>query len=177
MIIVKLNMLNVLCCCATNSFGPKNSAAVEFVTLLKRNVLLSEQWPAWDCDLFSNSYRWSFLCLPVQNDHSNALGFEFCPSTFLSQKYVSDWKPEMRLPNDSEYVVLNGLDWNTEYEVHVVAENQQGRSEPGIRSIRTASEPTTIPGTIPIHPPRASTHTRATELKRPPPWPEKGGIT
>uniref|UniRef100_A0A671VYR7 Neural cell adhesion molecule 1a n=1 Tax=Sparus aurata TaxID=8175 RepID=A0A671VYR7_SPAAU len=59
--------------------------------------------------------------------------------------YVSDWKPEMRLPNDSEYVVLNGLDWNTEYEVHVVAENQQGRSEPGIRSIRTASEPTTIP--------------------------------
>ncbi|XP_030294777.1 neural cell adhesion molecule 1a isoform X6 [Sparus aurata] len=60
-------------------------------------------------------------------------------------KYVSDWKPEMRLPNDSEYVVLNGLDWNTEYEVHVVAENQQGRSEPGIRSIRTASEPTTIP--------------------------------
>ncbi|XP_036975132.1 neural cell adhesion molecule 1a isoform X10 [Acanthopagrus latus] len=60
-------------------------------------------------------------------------------------KYVSDWKPEMRLPNDSEHVVLNGLDWNTEYEVHVVAENQQGRSEPGIRSIRTASEPTTIP--------------------------------
>lgn len=95
----------------------------------------------------------------MQNDHSNTLGFEFCPSTFLSQKYVSDWKPEMRLPNDSEHVVLNGLDWNTEYEVHVVAENQQGRSEPGIRSIRTASEPTTIPGTIPIHPPRASTHT------------------
>ncbi|KAM9348433.1 neural cell adhesion molecule 1a [Symphorus nematophorus] len=60
-------------------------------------------------------------------------------------KHVSDWKPEIRLPNSSEYVVLNGLDWNTEYEVHVVAENQQGKSKPGILSCRTAVEPTTIP--------------------------------
>uniref|UniRef100_A0A8C9YPZ0 Neural cell adhesion molecule 1a n=1 Tax=Sander lucioperca TaxID=283035 RepID=A0A8C9YPZ0_SANLU len=54
-------------------------------------------------------------------------------------KHVSDWKPEIRLPRNSEYVTLNGLDWNTEYEVHVVAENQQG--------------------TIPIIPPQASPHT------------------
>uniref|UniRef100_A0A8C4EHQ3 Neural cell adhesion molecule 1a n=1 Tax=Dicentrarchus labrax TaxID=13489 RepID=A0A8C4EHQ3_DICLA len=61
-------------------------------------------------------------------------------------KHVSDWKPEIRLPHGSEYVVLSGLEWNTEYEVHVVAENQQGKSEPGILSFRTAIEPTTIPG-------------------------------
>ncbi|KAM7397548.1 hypothetical protein PAMA_005719 [Pampus argenteus] len=60
-------------------------------------------------------------------------------------KHVSDWKPEIRLPHGSEHVVLNGLEWNTEYEVHVVAENQQGKSEPGILSFRTATEPTTIP--------------------------------
>ncbi|XP_067464856.1 neural cell adhesion molecule 1a isoform X8 [Thunnus thynnus] len=63
-------------------------------------------------------------------------------------KHVSDWKPEIRLPHGSEYVVLSGLDWNTEYEVRVVAENQQGKSEPGILSFRTATEPTTIPGAV-----------------------------
>ncbi|XP_026184884.1 neural cell adhesion molecule 1a isoform X2 [Mastacembelus armatus] len=63
-------------------------------------------------------------------------------------KHVSDWKPVIRLPYGSEYVVLSGLDWNTEYEVHVVAENQQGKSEPGILSFRTASEPTNIPDTL-----------------------------
>ncbi|XP_035522560.1 neural cell adhesion molecule 1a isoform X5 [Morone saxatilis] len=63
-------------------------------------------------------------------------------------KHVSDWKPEIRLPHGSEYVVLSGLEWNTEYEVHVVAENQQGKSEPGILSFRTAIEPTTIPATL-----------------------------
>lgn len=60
-------------------------------------------------------------------------------------KHVSDWKPEIRLPHGSEYVVLSGLDWNTEYEVYVVAENQQGRSKPGVLSFRTDTEPTTIP--------------------------------
>uniref|UniRef100_A0A8C7VSZ6 Neural cell adhesion molecule 1 n=1 Tax=Oncorhynchus mykiss TaxID=8022 RepID=A0A8C7VSZ6_ONCMY len=61
-------------------------------------------------------------------------------------KHVSDWKPEIRLPHGSEYVVLSSLDWNTEYEVYVVAENQQGKSQPGTISFRTAAEPTTIPG-------------------------------
>ncbi|XP_038146301.1 neural cell adhesion molecule 1a [Cyprinodon tularosa] len=61
-------------------------------------------------------------------------------------KHVSDWKPELKLPPRSEYVILNGLDWNTDYEVHVVAENQRGRSEPSITSFRTATEPTAIPG-------------------------------
>ncbi|XP_072303045.1 neural cell adhesion molecule 1a isoform X7 [Eucyclogobius newberryi] len=60
-------------------------------------------------------------------------------------KHTSDWKPEIRLPHGSDYVVLSGLDWNTEYEVHVVAENQQGKSQPGVLSFRTASEPTTVP--------------------------------
>ncbi|KAI3373960.1 hypothetical protein L3Q82_022526 [Scortum barcoo] len=60
-------------------------------------------------------------------------------------KHVSDWKPEIRIPHGSEYVVLSGLDWNTEYEVHVVAENQKGKSEPGILSFKTALQPTTIP--------------------------------
>ncbi|TDH05236.1 hypothetical protein EPR50_G00141020 [Perca flavescens] len=63
-------------------------------------------------------------------------------------KHVSDWKPEIRLPHNSEYVTLNGLDWNTEYEVHVVAENQQGKSEPAVISFRTTTDPTTIPATL-----------------------------
>ncbi|KAK9536789.1 hypothetical protein VZT92_006550 [Zoarces viviparus] len=63
-------------------------------------------------------------------------------------KHVSDWKPEIRLPHNSEYVILSGLDWNTEYEVHVVAENQQGKSEPGVISFRTATDPTTIPDAV-----------------------------
>ncbi|XP_074468269.1 neural cell adhesion molecule 1a isoform X2 [Sebastes fasciatus] len=60
-------------------------------------------------------------------------------------KHVSDWKPEIRMPSNSEHVTLSGLEWNTEYEVHVVAENQQGKSVPGIISFRTATDPTTIP--------------------------------
>ncbi|XP_045078522.1 neural cell adhesion molecule 1-like isoform X15 [Coregonus clupeaformis] len=63
-------------------------------------------------------------------------------------KHVPDWKPEIRLPHGSEYVVLSSLDWNTEYEVYVVAENQQGKSQPGTLSFRTAAEPTAIPATL-----------------------------
>ncbi|XP_037603807.1 neural cell adhesion molecule 1a isoform X13 [Sebastes umbrosus] len=63
-------------------------------------------------------------------------------------KHVSDWKPEIRMPSNSEYVTLSGLEWNTEYEVHVVAENQRGKSVPGIISFRTATDPTTIPATL-----------------------------
>ncbi|XP_077360439.1 neural cell adhesion molecule 1a isoform X3 [Festucalex cinctus] len=61
-------------------------------------------------------------------------------------KHVSDWKPEIRMPHSSEYVVLSGLDWNTEYEVRIVAVNQKGKSQPGVLSFRTATEPTTMPG-------------------------------
>ncbi|XP_020564798.1 neural cell adhesion molecule 1 isoform X18 [Oryzias latipes] len=63
-------------------------------------------------------------------------------------KHVPEWKPEIRVPSLSEHTTLNGLAWNTEYEVHVVAENQQGRSEPGIVSIKTAAQPTAIPATL-----------------------------
>ncbi|CAM4668492.1 unnamed protein product [Leuciscus chuanchicus] len=62
-------------------------------------------------------------------------------------KHRQEWKPEIRLPNSSEYMVLRGLEWNTEYEVYVVAENQRGRSDPGILSFRTLPEPTAIPET------------------------------
>uniref|UniRef100_A0AAY4AJA8 Neural cell adhesion molecule 1a n=1 Tax=Denticeps clupeoides TaxID=299321 RepID=A0AAY4AJA8_9TELE len=60
----------------------------------------------------------------------------------------NEWRPEIRLPTYSEYVVLSGLEWDTEYEVYVVAENQQGKSQPSILSFKTTSEPTAIPGTI-----------------------------
>ncbi|XP_048471366.1 neural cell adhesion molecule 1a isoform X6 [Rhincodon typus] len=60
-------------------------------------------------------------------------------------KHHSDWKPEMRLPSDSEYVILANLEWNSEYEVYVVAENQQGKSEAGSVSFWTSIEPTVIP--------------------------------
>ncbi|XP_059370589.1 neural cell adhesion molecule 1b isoform X15 [Carassius carassius] len=53
----------------------------------------------------------------------------------------SDWKPEIRLPNVSEYVMLIKLEWDTEYDVFVVAENQQGKSKPGTLTFRTSSEP------------------------------------
>ncbi|KAK7131096.1 hypothetical protein R3I94_016284 [Phoxinus phoxinus] len=62
-------------------------------------------------------------------------------------KNRQEWKPEIRVPHNSEYMVLRGLEWNTEYEVYVVAENQRGRSDPGILSFRTLPEPTAIPET------------------------------
>lgn len=54
----------------------------------------------------------------------------------------------IRVPNGSDFFVLRGLDWNTEYEVSVVAENQQGRSKPGVLYFNTSAEPTAIPGTF-----------------------------
>ncbi|XP_042567396.1 neural cell adhesion molecule 1-like [Cyprinus carpio] len=57
----------------------------------------------------------------------------------------------VRLPNGSEYVVLRGLEWNTEYEVYVIAENQRGRSDPGKLSFRTLPEPTAIPEESKMH--------------------------
>ncbi|XP_041850547.1 neural cell adhesion molecule 1b isoform X9 [Melanotaenia boesemani] len=60
---------------------------------------------------------------------------------------VSEWKPEIRLPSGSEYVVLSGLEWDTEYDVYVVAENNRGRSKPATMSFRTSSEPEAIPAT------------------------------
>ncbi|XP_047018001.1 neural cell adhesion molecule 1a isoform X5 [Ictalurus punctatus] len=63
-------------------------------------------------------------------------------------KHQNTWKPVIRVPNGSEFLVLRGLDWNTEYEVSVVAENQQGRSQPGILFFRTSAEPTAIPDPV-----------------------------
>lgn len=69
--------------------------------------------------------------------------------TLRLQKQGSVWKPEIRVPYSSDYVLLSGLEWNTDYEVHVVAENQQGKSQPGVLSFRTSAEPTSVPGTDP----------------------------
>lgn len=70
-------------------------------------------------------------------------------STFRLQKKGSEWKPEIRVPQNSDYVLLSGLEWNTDYEVYVVAENQYGKSQPGTLSFRTSTEPTSVPGTDP----------------------------
>lgn len=53
------------------------------------------------------------------------------------------------MPSGSDYVVLSGLEWDTEYSVYVVAENQKGKSQPATMSFRTSTEPDAIPGTLP----------------------------
>ncbi|XP_026081974.1 neural cell adhesion molecule 1-like isoform X6 [Carassius auratus] len=67
------------------------------------------------------------------------------PITHYLVKYKaredSDWKPEIRLTNVNEYVMLPELEWDTEYDVFVMAENQQGKSKPGTLTFRTSSEP------------------------------------
>uniref|UniRef100_A0A3P9HWP7 Neural cell adhesion molecule 1b n=1 Tax=Oryzias latipes TaxID=8090 RepID=A0A3P9HWP7_ORYLA len=60
-----------------------------------------------------------------------------------------NWKPEIRQPSDSEYVVLRGLKWDTEYNIYVVAENEKGKSTPATMSFKTSSKPEAIPGTLP----------------------------
>nr|XP_028563408.1 neural cell adhesion molecule 1 isoform X1 [Podarcis muralis] len=60
-------------------------------------------------------------------------------------KHSAEWKPEMRLPSSSDHVILKALDWNAEYEVYVIAENQQGKSKPAHYAFRTSAQPTIIP--------------------------------
>ncbi|NWI95738.1 NCAM1 protein, partial [Pitta sordida] len=60
-------------------------------------------------------------------------------------KHSAEWKPEIRLPSGSDHVMLKSLDWNVDYEVYVVAENQQGRSQPAHYAFRTSAQPTVIP--------------------------------
>uniref|UniRef100_A0A8C7DZD5 Neural cell adhesion molecule 1 n=1 Tax=Naja naja TaxID=35670 RepID=A0A8C7DZD5_NAJNA len=62
------------------------------------------------------------------------------------RKQSPDWKPEIRLPSGSDHVMLKSLDWNAEYEVTVIAENQQGKSKPARYAFRTSAQPTIIPG-------------------------------
>lgn len=63
------------------------------------------------------------------------------------QIQATEWKPEIRLPSISEYVVLSELEWDTEYNVYVVAENQKGKSQPATVTLRTSTEPEAFPGT------------------------------
>ncbi|XP_015239060.1 PREDICTED: neural cell adhesion molecule 1 isoform X4 [Cyprinodon variegatus] len=58
---------------------------------------------------------------------------------------ASVWKPEIRMPSGSDYVILQGLEWDTDYDVYVVAENQKGKSPPATMSFRTSAEPEAIP--------------------------------
>ncbi|XP_075298754.1 neural cell adhesion molecule 1 isoform X6 [Opisthocomus hoazin] len=60
-------------------------------------------------------------------------------------KHSSEWKPEIRLPSGSDHVMLKSLDWNAEYEVYVIAENQQGKSKAAHYAFRTSAQPTVIP--------------------------------
>ncbi|XP_063059188.1 neural cell adhesion molecule 1-like [Engraulis encrasicolus] len=71
------------------------------------------------------------------------------PITHYLVRYKSksgEWRPEIRMPRSSEYVLLNGLEWDTEYEIYVVAQNLQGKSEASFMTFRTLPEPTTVPG-------------------------------
>uniref|UniRef100_A0A8C5IRB6 Neural cell adhesion molecule 1 n=1 Tax=Junco hyemalis TaxID=40217 RepID=A0A8C5IRB6_JUNHY len=63
----------------------------------------------------------------------------------IKYKHSSEWKPEIRLPSGSDHVMLKSLDWNADYEVYVVAENQQGKSKPAHYAFRTSAQPTVIP--------------------------------
>lgn len=46
---------------------------------------------------------------------------------------------------------LSGLEWDTEYNVFVVAENQKGKSKPATMSFKTSTQPeAAIPGTPPL---------------------------
>uniref|UniRef100_H3BF90 Neural cell adhesion molecule 1 n=1 Tax=Latimeria chalumnae TaxID=7897 RepID=H3BF90_LATCH len=60
-------------------------------------------------------------------------------------RHNTEWKPEMKLPADSQYAILGSLEWNVEYEVYVVAENLQGKSTPGYYTFKTSPEPTAVP--------------------------------
>ncbi|XP_023371819.1 neural cell adhesion molecule 1 isoform X4 [Otolemur garnettii] len=60
----------------------------------------------------------------------------------------AEWKPEIRLPSSIDHVMLKSLDWNAEYEVYVVAENQQGKSKAAHFVFRTSAQPTAIPATL-----------------------------
>ncbi|XP_056400781.1 neural cell adhesion molecule 1 isoform X3 [Hyla sarda] len=58
-----------------------------------------------------------------------------------------DWKPEMKISSDGDHIMLRSLDWNAEYEVVVVAENQQGKSKAAFFNFKTTTKPTVIPAT------------------------------
>ncbi|XP_038610510.1 neural cell adhesion molecule 1 isoform X11 [Tachyglossus aculeatus] len=62
--------------------------------------------------------------------------------------HASEWKPEIKLPSGSDHITLKALDWNAEYEVVVVAENQQGKSKAAHYAFRTTAQPTAIPATL-----------------------------
>ncbi|XP_056140078.1 neural cell adhesion molecule 1b [Lampris incognitus] len=62
-------------------------------------------------------------------------------------KHMSEWNTEIRLPSSSKYVVLRGLEWDTDYDLFLVAENQKGKSQPAMLSFKTTAEPAAIPAT------------------------------
>ncbi|XP_075695846.1 neural cell adhesion molecule 1 isoform X3 [Rhinoderma darwinii] len=63
-----------------------------------------------------------------------------------------DWMPEMKIASVSDHIMLRALDWNAEYEVIVVAENQQGKSKAALFNFKTTTKPTVIPATTSTSP-------------------------
>ncbi|XP_018427563.1 PREDICTED: neural cell adhesion molecule 1-B-like, partial [Nanorana parkeri] len=63
-----------------------------------------------------------------------------------------DWKPEIKIASDSDHIMLRSLDWSAEYEVVVVAENQQGKSKAALFNFRTTTKPTVIPASTSTSP-------------------------
>ncbi|XP_076832356.1 neural cell adhesion molecule 1b isoform X2 [Brachyhypopomus gauderio] len=59
-----------------------------------------------------------------------------------------DWNAEVRLASWNDHTLLTDLDWDTEYDVLVVAENQRGKSQPSTLAFRTASEPAATPDSM-----------------------------
>ncbi|ELK11912.1 Neural cell adhesion molecule 1 [Pteropus alecto] len=95
------------------------------------------------------SVEYTFLVGTLSTPMLN-LTAEFTPEMPLAvvvetKKLSSEWKPEIRLPSGSDHVMLKSLDWNAEYEVYVVAENQQGKSKAAHFVFRTSAQPTAIP--------------------------------
>ncbi|XP_063063403.1 neural cell adhesion molecule 1b isoform X1 [Engraulis encrasicolus] len=54
---------------------------------------------------------------------------------------AQEWHQEMRMPGGSDYALLNGLTWDTEYEVAVFAGNIQGKSPPAQLTFKTSAQP------------------------------------
>lgn len=175
MIIVKVDMLYVLCFCAINFFGPQNSVAVELVTLSKRNALLSEQWPAWEWDLFSNSY--SSVCLCRTTTVTLWVLSSVPLHSFLRSMYLTG---NQRCASPMTVSMWCWTAWTGIQSMRFTwwqRISRDGRSPASAPSEQLQSPlPSQVlfPSTHPEHP---HTHTQATELKRPPPVTRKEGIT
>uniref|UniRef100_A0AAV2J042 Neural cell adhesion molecule 1b n=1 Tax=Knipowitschia caucasica TaxID=637954 RepID=A0AAV2J042_KNICA len=119
---------------AVNGKGEGESSSVEF---FKTEPVRNPNPPKleWAPQPKGNSLRVSWI---KQDDGGSAI-----LHYLIRYKPVQEtqWKPEIRMPRGSDSVVLSGLEWDTEYNVFVVAENEKGKSQPASMSFRTTAEP------------------------------------